>query len=181
MAENVDDALAWLPDLIRLSDYGGDWDAFLAAAYGCFAHDFIQSEPKLLDKSVKSKRYVAYNRQDHSFWHCIEESAAGAKNEENRIPKISLVERIRWPRPVIEHAVNTPGVLAWAEVYHGHGTQKRVHLFVEEEDYCVVLDPRGKGEDGKPNYYYLWTTFLCESDRQHDKMLRRYEKGEKMN
>lgn len=180
MAETETSDLAWLPDLIELNSFGGDWNAFLDAAYEYFAADFIRDEPKLLDRDVKSKRHVAYNGQDHSFWHCIEESGEGEKDEENRIPKIPLAERIRWPRPIIEHAINTPGVLAWTEVYRGHGTKKRVHLFVEDEDYCVVLDPRGKDDDGKPKYYFLWTTFLCESDRQHEKMMRRYAKGEKI-
>ncbi len=181
MTEAVSYNLVWLPDLIMLKDYNGDWDAYLDAAYAYFAADFITDKPKLLEHEVKSKRQIAYNGQDHSFWHCIEESAGGAKDEENRIPKIALVERIRWPRPVIEHAVNTPGVLAWSEIYRGHGTKKRVHLFVEDEDYCVVLDPRGKDCNGQPAYYYLWTTFLCETDRQHDKLLKRYARGEKMN
>lgn len=37
-----------------------------------------------------------------------------------------------------------------------------------------------KVKHGMPKYYFLWTTFLCESDRQHEKMMRRYAKGEKI-
>ena len=181
MTENLTDDLAWLPELIELSQYGGDWQTFINAAYDYYANDFIRDEPTLLGRTVKSKRRVAYNGQDHSFWHCIEEHAGGLRNEENRIPKISLVERIRWPRPIIEHVARTPGVLAWTEIYHGHGTSKRAHLFVEDEDYCVVLEPRGKDQYGKPRYYFLWTTFLCETEDQHNKMLRRYARGERIN
>lgn len=181
MTDNLTDDLAWLPKLIELSQFGGDWQAFIDSAYDYYARDFIRDEPTLLGRTVKSKRHVAYNGQDHSFWHCIEEHAGGSRNEENRIPKISLVERIRWPRPIIEHVARTPGILAWTEIHHGHGTSKRAHLFVEDEDYCVVLEPRGKDQYGKPRYYFLWTTFLCETDDQHNKMLRRYARGEKIN
>lgn len=181
MVEGYVDDLSWLPELLELRDFKGDVKTYLDTAYDLFAADFIRDEPRFSGKTVKSMRRVAYNGQDHSFWHCIEESGAGKKDEENRIPKISLVERIRWPRPVIEHAVSSPGVLAWAEIYRGRGTKKRVHLFVEDEDYCVVLDPRGRDGDGGPKYYILWTTFLCETEAQHDKMLRRYAKGVKIN
>ena len=54
-------------------------------------------------------------------------------------------------------------------------------MFVPDEDYVVVLDPRGKDVDGKPRYYFLWTTFLCQSERQHQAMLKRYKRGTKMN
>ncbi|WP_346695755.1 hypothetical protein [Thermophilibacter mediterraneus] len=181
MSGAVTDRLDWLPKLLVLSDFGGDWKAYIDAAYDGFAEDFIRSTPELFGKIVKSKRYVSYNGQDHSFWHCIEESADGPKSEENRIPKIGLIERIRWPRPIIEHVSSSSDVLAWTETVHGRGAKDRLHLFVPDEDYCVVLDPRGRGEDGKPSYYYLWTTFLCESERQHQKLLRRYERGRKKN
>lgn len=70
-------------------------------------------------------------------------------------------------------------MLAWFEVHRGCGTKKRVRRFAQDEDYCVVLDPRGKGTYDRPKHYHLWTTFLCETDRQHAKMLKRHAKGEK--
>ena len=66
-------------------------------------------------------------------------------------------------------------------MYRGHGTRQRPHLFVPDEDYVVVLDPRGKDVGGKPRYYFLWTTFLCQSERQHQAVLKRYKWGTKMN
>lgn len=170
--------IEWLPDLISQDNYG-DFDEYLRAAYDKFAADFITSTPLLLGHEVRSKRMTAYKGMDHSFWHCIEERVQGDPvSEENRIPKISLVERIVWPRPIIEHVARDERVLAWQEVYRGHGTQKRAHLFLCDEDYVVVLDPRGKDDNGLPRYYFLWTTFLVESDRRHLEMLRRYRKGE---
>ncbi|MDD5805999.1 MAG: hypothetical protein PUD02_01500 [Eggerthellales bacterium] len=176
------DTYDWLPELFELNKFDGDWGAYLDAAYGYFVADFITDEPVFLGRTVKSKRHVAYEGKDHSFWHCVEEQCKGEMvSEDNRVPKISLLERIRWPRPVIEHAISSPGVLAWTEVYRGHGAKRRVHLYLEDEGYVVVLDPRGKDEKGNPAYYFLWTTFLCEDEIARRKMLRRYEKGSKMN
>lgn len=168
----------WLPELLLFKDYGNDWDRYLDVAYEHFTRDFIIDMPSLLDKPVKSNRYVPYNGKDHSFWHCIEEREKGTpRSEENRIPKISLIERIRWPRPIIEHIIQSANVLAWSEIHRGHGTKRRVHLFLKDEDYVVVLDPRGEEESGKPSYYFLWTTFLCYGPRQHLQLLKRYEES----
>lgn len=178
----IDGEISWLPDKVLLSDYHGDWGAFIKAAYAFFAADFITSTPSLNGRLVKSKRHVAYEGMDHSFWHCIEEQVHGeAVSEGNRIPKIALCERIRWPRPIIERAVSSPDILAWTEIRRGHGASKRVHLLLKKERYVVVLDPRGKDAEGLPNYYYLWTTFVCEGDRRYNQIIRRYENGEKMN
>lgn len=170
--------IEWLPDLMLQNDYDG-FQEYLGAAYDAFARDFITSTPKLVGREVRSKRREAYQGMDHSFCHCIEEQVRGAKvSEENRTPKISLIERIRWPRPIIEHVARDERVLAWSEVYRGRGTKRRAHLFLEDEGYVIVLDPRGKDEKGAPNYYLLWTTFLVESERRHQEMIRRYERGD---
>ena len=171
----------WLPELLLFQDYNGDWHRYLDAAYDCFTKDFLEAVPKVLGVDIRSKRNKMYDGKDHSFWHCIEEHIPGAPvDEDNRIPNIRLIERIKWPRPIIEQVAKSSDVLAWTEIYRGHGTRERAHLFVPSEDYVVVLDPRQIDEFGKPAYYYLWTTFLCASERQHQTMLRRYEKGKKM-
>ena len=170
--------IEWLPGLMLQSDYDG-FHSYLRAAYDAFAKDFITSSPTLMGREVRSKRHEAYQGMDHSFWHCIEEQVREEEvSEENRTPKISLIERIRWPRPIIEHVALDKRVLAWTEVYRGRGTRRRVHLFLEDEGYVVVLDPRGKDERGAPKYYFLWTTFLVDSDRRRSEIIRRYERGD---
>lgn len=172
--------IEWLPDLMLQSDYDG-FQGYLQAAYDAFAKDFITSTPMLAGREVKSKRREAYQGMDHSFWHCIEERIRGEEvSEENRTPKIPLIERIRWPRPIIEHVALDERVLAWTEVYRGRGTRSRAHLFLEDEGYVVVLDPRGKDEKGDPKYYLLWTTFLVDGERRRREMIRRYEQGDEI-
>lgn len=170
--------IKWLPDLMLQCGYDG-FQEYLRAAYDAFAKDFITSTPTLAGREVKSKRHEAYQGMDHSFWHCIEEQVRGEEvSEENRTLKIPLIERIRWPRPIIEHVALDERVLAWTEVYRGRGTRRRVHLFLEDEDYVVVLDPRGKDEKGDPKYYLLWTTFLVDGERRRREMICRYERGD---
>ena len=174
-------SIPWLPPLVLQEDYDG-YKEFFDAVYGYFVDDFIKSVPSFNRRKVKSKRHVAYDGKDHSFWHCIEESCEGeVQSEENRVPKLSLCERIRWPRPVIENAISDTGVLAWKETRRGRGTKERVHILLEDEGYVVVLDPRGKDEEtGEPKYYFLWTTFICDSPRRLEQMRRRCQKSGKM-
>lgn len=172
-------AISWLPPLVFARDYE-DFDAYIDALYGYYAADFITDHPSILNKAVLSKRVNPYRQMDHSFWHCIERAIPGQEVcEENREVVYPLCERIRWPRPIIEQAIKSSEVLAWTEVRRGHGTKERVHLFVPAEGYVVVLDPRGKAEDGGPKYYYLWTTFLCKK-RQIASLKKRYEHNEKL-
>ncbi len=35
----------WLPDTIRMEEFGGDWEGFLDAIYKVFQRDFIISKP----------------------------------------------------------------------------------------------------------------------------------------
>ena len=194
--------IEWLPDLMLQDDYDGFQD-YLRAAYDAFASDFITSTPILAGREVRSKRHealktsggvvithgtdtMAYTAAALSY--LIQNSnkpivVTGSQgpgediSEENRTPKIALIERIRWPRPIIEHVALDERVLAWTEVYRGRGTKRRAHLFLEDEGYVVVLDPRGKDEKGVPKYYLLWTTFLVDSERRHREMIRRYVRG----
>lgn len=50
-----------------------------------------------------------------------------------------------------------------------------------DECYCVVLDPRGRDEKGALVHYFLWAMFICEGHRQLEKMMKRYERGLKIN
>ncbi len=172
-------SIPWLPPLVCSSAYD-DFDEYLDALYDYFAIDFIKSNPLLLNKPVKSKRVEPYKQKDHSFWHCIEKAIPGKEIcEENREIVFPLCERIRWPRPVIEKAIASEDVLAWTEIRRGSGTVERVHLFVPKESYVVVLDPRKLDSKGAPEYYYLWTTFMCQG-RQAQSLMKRYEKNKKL-
>jgi hypothetical protein len=70
------------------------------------------------------------------------------KDEENRIPDFRRCERIRWPKPVLEHE-NDPKVKSWVCVKKN---ENRIHIWLEEVDYLVVLAVRKE-------FVLLWTAF----------------------
>jgi hypothetical protein len=47
----------WLPPLVEMSAYGGDWNRFEATVYEFFRADFIPSAPQFRGKRVGLKRH----------------------------------------------------------------------------------------------------------------------------
>jgi len=150
----------WLPPLVLSNDYGGNWDAYLEAIYGWFKRDFIDSKPAFQGRRLGLKRLPITNGKEATFWHMISEG----KVEENRIPDFRRCDRIRWPKPVIEHDSDTV-VKVWQ---NQRGREKRICLWAEHENYLVILADRGR-------YILPWTAYLVERTHQQNKLRKEYE------
>src|SRR4030066_170192 len=48
---------------------------------------------------AKKNRGIVEKGKEATFWHLISEG----KSEKDRLPDLRRCERIRWPRPIIEH------------------------------------------------------------------------------
>ncbi len=154
--------LAWLPPLVELADYHGDWANYEAALYEFFRADFITSAPQFDGQPVGLKRHPMIQGKKATYWHCISEG----KGEADRLPDLRRCERIRWPRPCIEHGTE---LKIWTEERHG---EDRIHLWLETEGYLVVLAVRN-------GYVILWTTFVVKLEHERRKFTRRYEAARK--
>jgi hypothetical protein len=149
----------WLPDIVRLEDYGGQWRKYEEAVYARFYSDFIASRPTLQDMPV----YVTINLvrgKERTFWHCIQEGPV----EEERIPDLRRCERISWIRPVIEH-VDSPEVRQWVNERRG---KNRSILWVDSAEFLVVLEPRGSA-------WYLWTAYPVTSEWKKVRLFKECE------
>jgi hypothetical protein len=156
MSESPD----WLPPLVLLSDYGGDWNAYLDTLYAGFKQDFIDSKPVFQGRRLGLKRHPMTNGKEATFWHMIQEGAV----EEERTPDFRRCERIRWPKPVIEHN-DDPAIKTW---YNQRGKEERVCLWFTQENYLVILADRG-------DYILPWTAYLVEEPHRQRKLQREYE------
>ena len=154
------DTLEWLPPLVLFGDYGGDWDAYLIAIYAYFKQDFVDSKPAFEGRRLGLKRHPLTHGKEATFWHMIQEGGI----EDERTPDLRRCERIRWPRPIIEHA-NAPAVKVWR---NQRGREERVCLWFAEEDYLVILADRG-------DYILPWTAYLVEQPHRKRKLLKEYE------
>jgi len=84
--------------------------------------------------------------------------------EEERLPNLRRCERIRWPRPVIEHEAHH-AVKLWK---NKRGTETRILIWLEAEDYLVILSER-KG------YILPWTAYLVEQRHRKQKLRQEFE------
>jgi len=156
----MSDVPDWLPPLVLFSDHGGNWDAYVDAIYEWFKQDFIDSKPMFQGRRLGLKRHPMSHGKEATFWHMIQEGAV----EEDRTPDFRRCERIRWPKPVIEHT-DDPKVKYWISVKRN---EDRIHIWLEDLDYIVVLaDRRG--------FLLPWTAFVVTRDHTRTKLRKEYE------
>lgn len=157
MGEALD--LDWLPPLVMFNAYGGDWNAYLQALYACFKRDFVDDKPVFQGRRLGLKRHPLAHGKEATFWHMIQEGDV----EEERTPDLRRCERIRWPKPVIEH--EGAAVKVWR---NRRGREERVCLWLVQESYLVVLADRG-------DYILPWTAYLVERSHQQRKLQKEYD------
>lgn len=153
---------SWLPPLEELSDYGGDYQVYLDAVYKFFCDDFIKSKPIFRGKRLGLKRHPVILGKEATFWHMV----TTGEVEEGRLPDLRRMERIRWPKTIIE-ADPHPQIKIWKEK---KGSDYRIHIWFNDASYLVVLNER-KG------YILPWTAFFIEREHQKKKYNRRWERN----
>jgi len=156
----------WLPPLVLFQDHGGNWNCYLKALYGYFKKDFVNDSPSFRGTRLGLKRYPMEQGKEATFWHLISEG----RSEDERLPDLRRCERIRWPRPVIEHA-GEPVIKVWK---NKRGSEQRVCIWFEAVEYLVVLAVR-------QGYILLWTAYPVTESHRKRKLQKEYEAHIKAN
>jgi len=159
----------WLPPLLLLEDYGGDWDRYINEVYAIFHRDLIESQPKYERLWVRCRRDPICDGKEAGFWHCI----SYGKDEKERMPELQRCERISWVRSVIEN-YNRPEVDNWT---NKRGSDIR-HLLWVDENYLVVLAERIRKRDGF-KYMQLITAYCTVEEHRRRKL--RAERDDRKN
>lgn len=153
----------WLPNLVLISDYDGDWDKYIETLYRFFRRDFFESKPSFRNVPVGITKHPYSQGKEATFWHLISEG----KIEEERIPDFERCKRIRWPRAIIENYSDSV-VQVWETM---RGREKRILLrfIFEKDDYLVVLAEH-KG------MILLITAYLVTWQSQKRKLQQEFER-----
>jgi len=157
----------WLPDLILLEQFSGDWNCFFETVYRRFQADFETSKPKWPGKQVKLKWIPVHDGRSATFWHMISEGAV----EDERTPDLRRCERIAWPKAIMEEYDGAdPGktacrILWWKEL---RGNEPRYHLTTDDFAYLMVVVDRS-------NYVLPWTAYPVEHSSQREKLRKRWK------
>ncbi len=159
----MSDDNTWLPELITLEDFDGDWALYLAAIYDAFKNSMIDSQPQFEGKWIRCRRDPMYDGKFAGFWHCMSEGP----NEEERTPEMRRCERILWPRAIIDNA----GVAGEINVWKNQRGRNTHVLFWFAERYLVVLAERTRQRDG---FQYLqFITAYCTPEESRKRKLRK--------
>lgn len=154
----------WLPDLILLEVYHGNWSAYIDAVYQQYYNDFVKNRPLFENLPVFVRNQPAHQNKGATFWHLVSE---GTK-ETDRIPDIRRCERIRWPRPLIEGGY-IQEVKIWEQSRPWKGqVQRRIMFSLKNFNYIVVIGETPKG-------YTLITAYHIEKTHQRQKLKKEFE------
>ena len=156
----MDLEITWLPEVIQLQSFEGNWDKYFEFIYKVFVKDFIESRPVYEGRKLNLKKLPTYEGKDATFWHIISEGDI----EDSRIPNLRRCERIRWPRPIIENSAD-PVVKIWQNNRKG---KVRICLLLDPANYIVILDRRA-------NYDLFWTAYPVDWPHQKRKLIKEYE------
>lgn len=92
-----------LPDLVLLDSYNGVFENYLEAVYTYFRTDFVESKPVFRGIRLGLKKIPMSEGKEATFWHFISEG----EDENSRNADITRMERIRWPKPIINSSENS--------------------------------------------------------------------------
>ena len=149
-----------LPELIELTQFGGDFDRYLEAVYEFFKRDFIDRKPVFRGTRLGLKKYPLYQEKEATFWHMTSEG----EQEDGRIPDFRRMERIQWPATMINQSEH-PYLKVWENT---RGAKTNILIFHDAENYLVVLR--------KANDYIIpWTAYLIEHQPRKNKLMKEYE------
>lgn len=148
------------PELIYFNDFGGDFKNYLSAVYAVFHNDFIKHQPIYEGLKVSVRKYPEVDGMHRTFYHITHEG----EDEANRQPDIRRMERIRFPRFVIENQKHNE-ILIWK---NKRGKDERIILFNDAQNYIVVLTDRKE-------YYMFITAYYIETEHRKRKLLKEYE------
>lgn len=148
------------PDLIFLEDYNGNFDKYFAAVYNIFETDFIKTQPLYQNQRVVVRKYPEVDGIHKTFYHITHQG----EDENNRKPDFRRMERIRFPKFVIENHLHNE-ILIWK---NKRGKDERVVLFNEAENYILILTERN-------GFYLFITAYYVETEHRKQKLLKEYE------
>jgi hypothetical protein len=152
------------PELVLFEEYCGNFEKYFNAVYTIFEHDFIKKHPQYDDKKVNVRRYPEVDGIHRTFYHITHEG----EDEKNRTPDIRRMERIRFPKFIIDNNQH-PEILIWK---NKRGNDERVLLMNETENYIVILTER-------TDYFLLITAYVLDNQHRKNKLLEEYESYKK--
>jgi hypothetical protein len=149
-----------LPALILLGTYNGVFPDYFEAVYVIFKRDFVDSKPVFKNKPLRLKAHPFIDGKEYTFYHFTHSGDI----EKERLPDLRRMERIGWPRPMIDNSHNKT-LKVWQ---NKRGNKIRILIFHEIENYLVILEQR-------KTYILPWTAYYVEYPSRKERLLKEYK------
>lgn len=160
----------WLEPLVQLEDFNGDAEAYIAHLFSIFTRDFITTAPTFRGKRILHDKTDDAGKPQ-AFTHITTEENLQTKQRELCLRRC---ERIAWIKAVVENA-DDPRVLVWEkEQKTSQRRATRTFLFLENEDFLVILQEIKWG-------HFLITAIYVDNPNQKRKHRKAYEAYKKAN
>lgn len=151
-----------------LNDFGGDWSRYQEACYKAYYQDFYNTRPvwPVGDVRFAIKKQPMMDGMCGTFWHIVTEG----EDEDNRLPALDRLERIGWPRQILDGfaalypAQGSNDVVWWK---NERRRQARYVLALADFSYVVIVDDRGE-------YVLLWTAYPVDQPHRRKKLSKEY-------
>lgn len=148
------------PDLVLLTEHGGNFAVYNDAVYRIFRQDFVTTKPVFEGKRLGLKAYPLVDNKEYTYYHFTHSGG----HEKDREPDLRRMERIPFPKPIIDNSGHAD-FKVWRVK---RGTKDRILLFCEKESYLVVLEDR-------TDYILPWTAYIVDREHQRKKLLKQYK------
>ena len=149
-----------LPELILFEEYKGNFILYNDAVYAIFKNDFVKNKPVFQNKKLSLKSHPLIDGKEYTYYHFTH--SGNIENE--RIPDLRRMERIGFPKPMIELSHNK-NLKVWR---NKRGTHERILILYEKERYLVILEDR-------KNYILPWTAYLIKDNSRIRRLLIEYQ------
>ncbi len=127
-------------------------------------------------ENIDPQSHKKEDGKECSFWHLTTRTQKRSKKEGNRIITVKerlldfdRAKRIHWIKPIIDNASIAKNIKLF---YKKETTRKkpiRLYLWVEDEDFVVILQKLGKSSS------FLVTSFYITHQRKRDDFQKYYE------
>jgi hypothetical protein len=152
---------SWLPPIFTLQSCSGDQLHFIEQASNIFQTEIVNGGLTLFGKPVYVFSETEADGKHKTFWHIITDP----HNPVLTNVKYERAERLPWIKPIIENYLKDE-VLIYERYKNG---AKRVHLFVPDKQYMIVLEETKK-------CFYITTAFYIDYSYKVDDYKREYKK-----
>ncbi len=152
----------YLPNIMELNEYGGQYDTYIEALYKIFENDFVKNKPIFRGRRLALKYHPEFNGKAYTFYHMTHIGI----DENNRTPEFRRSERLPWARPSIEKG-DECHLKIWEQIRNG---KNRICIWLDmgnDPHYFVILDDR-------KDYILPWTAFVAQYPHEKRKKEKEY-------